>query len=94
MDHLTTLEERIGHYFPELLVDDYDWIRDPFTKVPFSAGQFTLREEEELTDITEYTYAFLFSFSKTWLFCLDILEFDILASVISLRILVYSEMID
>ena len=51
MDHLTTLEERIGHYFPELLVDDYDWIRDPFTKVPFSAGQFTLREEEELTDI-------------------------------------------
>ena len=51
LDHLTTLKERIGHYFPELLVEDYEWIKDPFTKVLFSAGQFTLREEEELTEI-------------------------------------------
>ena len=51
LDHLTTLQERIDHYFPELIVDDYDWIRNPFTKEPSSVGQLSLREEEELTEL-------------------------------------------
>ena len=52
LDHLITLQERIDQYFPELIVDDYDWIRNPFTKVPSSVGQFSLREEEELTELS------------------------------------------
>ena len=33
-----------------MLVEDYDWVRNPFIEV-VSKGQLTLKEEEELTDI-------------------------------------------
>ena len=46
-----TLQEKIEYYFPVLLVEDYDWVRNPFIEV-VSKGQLTLKEEEEeLTDI-------------------------------------------
>ncbi|GFT10364.1 SCAN domain-containing protein 3 [Trichonephila clavipes] len=30
VDHLTTLEERIIHYFPKLDIKKFDWVRNPF----------------------------------------------------------------
>ena len=50
LQHLTSLQEKIEYYFPVLLVEDYDWVRNPFIEV-VSKGQLTLKEEEELTDI-------------------------------------------
>ena len=49
LQHLTSLQEKIEYYFPVLLVEDYDWVRNPFIEV-VSKGQLTLKEEE-LTDI-------------------------------------------
>ena len=51
LDHLTSLQEKIDYYFPALLVEDYDWVRNPFIEVQSRTGQFTLKEEEELTEI-------------------------------------------
>ena len=51
LDHLTSLQGRIDHYFPTLSIEDYDWVRDPFLEILSREGIFTLREEEELTDI-------------------------------------------
>ena len=50
LDHLTSLQGRIDHYFPTLSIEDYDWVRDPFLEILSREGIFTLREEE-LTDI-------------------------------------------
>ena len=51
LDHLTSLQGRIDHYFPTLSIEDYDWVRDPFLEILSREGIFTLRKEEELTDI-------------------------------------------
>ena len=51
LDHLTSLQGRIDHYFPTLSFEDYDWVRNPFLEILSKEGIFTLREEEELTDI-------------------------------------------
>ena len=51
LDHLTSLQGRIYHYFPTLSTEDYDWARNPFLEILSREGIFTLREEEELTDI-------------------------------------------
>ena len=51
LDHLTSLQGRIDHYFPTLSIEDYDWVRNPFLEILSREGIFTLREEEELTDI-------------------------------------------
>ena len=51
LDHLTSLQGRIDHYFPTLSIEDYDWVRNPFLEILSRQGMFTLREEEELTDI-------------------------------------------
>ena len=50
-DHLTSLQGRIDHYFSTLSIEDYDWVRNPFLEILSREGIFTLREEEELTDI-------------------------------------------
>ena len=50
LQHLTSLQEKIEYYFPVLLVEDYDLVRNPFIAVA-SKGQMILKEEEELTDI-------------------------------------------
>ena len=48
LQHLTSLQEKIEYYFPVLLVEDYEWVRNPSIEV-VSKGQLTLKEE--LTDI-------------------------------------------
>ena len=29
-EHITTLQDKIQHYFPNLHIEDYDWVRNPF----------------------------------------------------------------
>ncbi|GFS73024.1 SCAN domain-containing protein 3 [Trichonephila clavipes] len=48
VDHLTTLEERIIHYFPKLDIKKFDWVRNPFLITYTSVFDLTLNEEEEL----------------------------------------------
>ncbi|GFU40227.1 SCAN domain-containing protein 3 [Trichonephila clavipes] len=48
IDHLTTLEERIIHYFPKLDIKKFDWVRNPFLITYTSIFDLTLNEEEEL----------------------------------------------
>ena len=48
IDHLTTLEERIIHYFPKLDIKKFDWVRNPFLITDTSVFDLTLNEEEEL----------------------------------------------
>ncbi|GFV63861.1 SCAN domain-containing protein 3 [Trichonephila clavipes] len=49
VDHLTTLEERIIHYFPKLDIKKFDWVRNPFLITYTSVFDLTLNEEEELS---------------------------------------------
>ncbi|GFX42209.1 hypothetical protein TNCV_849661 [Trichonephila clavipes] len=49
VDHLTTLEEIIIHYFPKLDIKKFDWIRNPFLITYTSVFDLTLNEEEELS---------------------------------------------
>jgi len=52
LNHLDSLQEKVGHYFPSLSIESYDWVRNPFVEVPSSLDQFTIEEEEELSDIS------------------------------------------
>lgn len=47
-NHLTSLHEEISHYFPEILIESYDWIRNPFVE---STHDLNLSEEKELFSI-------------------------------------------
>ncbi|GFU72574.1 zinc finger BED domain-containing protein 5 [Trichonephila clavipes] len=49
VDPLTTLEERIIHYFPKLDIKKFDWVRNPFLITYTSVFDLTLNEEEELS---------------------------------------------
>ncbi|KAM4808386.1 zinc finger BED domain-containing protein 5-like [Rhinophrynus dorsalis] len=49
IDHLTLLGEKVHHYFPNVEIKDYDWIRNPFHST--AMGNFSLIEEEELAEI-------------------------------------------
>ena len=49
--HLSYLEEKINDYFPELSIDFYDWIRNPFIEYPPDKINLNLTEEEELIEI-------------------------------------------
>jgi hypothetical protein len=49
-DHLGVLHQKIGHYFPSLSTEKYDWVRNPF--ISASSDQLTIVEEEELSDIS------------------------------------------
>ena len=51
-DHLTTLGERIDHYFPSLSSESYDWVRDPFAQTASNTNILTLKEEEELAELS------------------------------------------
>lgn len=51
-DHLNTLGERIDHYFPSLSSEHYDWVRDPFAQTASKTNILTLKEEEELADLS------------------------------------------
>lgn len=52
IDHLTTLEERIIHYFPNLDIKKFDWVRNPFVITNTSVFELTLNEEEELISLS------------------------------------------
>jgi len=45
---LTTLEERIIHYFPKSDIKKFDWVRNPFLITDTSVFDSTLNEEKEL----------------------------------------------
>ena len=45
--HLELLEEKIAKYFPELNIENYDCIRNPFAAGDRSNYHFSLTEEEE-----------------------------------------------
>ncbi|XP_053545292.1 zinc finger BED domain-containing protein 5-like [Bombina bombina] len=49
VDHLTLLGEKVQHYFPNVEIQDYDWIRNPFLTT--ATRDFSLIEEEELADL-------------------------------------------
>lgn len=50
-EHLESLEKNIEKYFPNICVENYDWLRNPFIPDPSNKLQLSLCEEEELTDI-------------------------------------------
>jgi hypothetical protein len=50
LNHLDALHNQISHCFPSLVVEEYDWIRNPFVAIHPSI-QLSLEEEEELIDI-------------------------------------------
>ncbi|GFU69637.1 SCAN domain-containing protein 3 [Trichonephila clavipes] len=59
VDHLTTLEERIIHYFPKLDIKKFDWVRNPFLITYTSVFDLTLNEEEELILLSNNRYFIL-----------------------------------
>ncbi|KAL7646078.1 UNVERIFIED_CONTAM: hypothetical protein RMT77_002979 [Armadillidium vulgare] len=48
VSHLTALDESIDRYFPSLITEEYDWIRNPFINVSSNIG-LQLCEEELAT---------------------------------------------
>ena len=48
-DHLILLQNKINNYFPDLEIQDYDWIRNPF--ISTDTRNLSLVEEEELAEI-------------------------------------------
>lgn len=51
VSHLTALDESIDKYFPSLITEEYDWIRNPFINVSSNIG-LQLCEEEELATMS------------------------------------------
>lgn len=51
IEHLSTLEEKLNHYFPSLNTAQYDWIRNPFVETT-TEFNLTLTEEEELAGVS------------------------------------------
>ncbi|KAL7643676.1 UNVERIFIED_CONTAM: hypothetical protein RMT77_005659 [Armadillidium vulgare] len=51
VSHLTALDESIDRYFPSLITEEYDWIRNPFINVSSNIG-LQLWEEEELATMS------------------------------------------
>ena len=49
-EHLSSLERR-DNYFPDISIEKYDWLRNPFIEVSSADSEFTNAEEEELIDI-------------------------------------------
>ena len=49
IDHLILLQNKINNCFPNLEVQDYDWIRNPF--ISTDTRNFSLVKEEELAEI-------------------------------------------
>lgn len=52
-EHLTSLGTQICHYFPDISIDSFDWIRNPFVELLSSPNKLELnyKEEEELIEI-------------------------------------------
>ncbi|OAF67611.1 hypothetical protein A3Q56_04665, partial [Intoshia linei] len=48
VNHLTDLQGKLHHYFPNINTKDYDWMINPFISIPKNAS---LIEEEEFIDI-------------------------------------------
>ena len=51
VDHLTTLEDNLNHYFPSINTNQCDWIRNPFMDFSTEDAGLSLTEEEELANI-------------------------------------------
>lgn len=49
VDHLTVFGEKINHYFPNIEIQNYDWIRNSFLAT--ATINLLLTEEEELAEI-------------------------------------------
>ena len=49
INHLILLQNKINNYFPNLEIQDCDWIRNPF--ISTDTRNLSLVEEEELTEI-------------------------------------------
>ena len=54
IDHLTTLEERIIHYFTKLDIKKFDWVHNPVLITDTSVFDLTLNEEQELILPSKY----------------------------------------
>ncbi|CAI6363212.1 unnamed protein product [Macrosiphum euphorbiae] len=46
------IRRKITKSFPELNIEKYDWIRNPFSTINMSSYEFTLKEEEEFITLT------------------------------------------
>jgi len=49
MSTLTSLQSAIHHYFPSLLIDEYDWVINPFGS--YETSNLSCEEEEELIEL-------------------------------------------
>lgn len=50
-DHLSSLERQIDHYFPDIAIEKYDWLRNPFIEESNTDVELTYNEQEELIEI-------------------------------------------
>jgi len=50
-EHLSSLEQQIDYYFPDIATEKYDWLRNPFIEASSTNVELTHVEEEELIDI-------------------------------------------
>ena len=51
IEHLTIQQDKIQHYFPNISIENYDWVRNPFVFGASNNVQLSIKEEEEFTDI-------------------------------------------
>ncbi len=70
-NHLKELRNKIEHYFPCILTQGYEWVRNPYSEFAIQPGNLTLREEEELSELQtdrtlEKTFTEL-SLDKFWM---------------------------
>ncbi|XP_068228168.1 zinc finger BED domain-containing protein 5-like [Palaemon carinicauda] len=50
-EHLAVREKQLQHYFPDICIENYDWIRNPFVASISTQYQLTLMEEEQLVEL-------------------------------------------
>ena len=50
-DHLSSLERQIDYYFPDIAIETYDWLRNPFTEASNTDMELSHAEEEEMIEI-------------------------------------------
>ena len=69
--HLEELQIKIEHYFPSLSIQEFDWVRDPFSECSTHPNNLNLREEEKLCVLqSDHTLKMRFtdlSLDKFWI---------------------------
>lgn len=53
LNHLTALEDSMAQYFPNISVNKYDWVRNPYATLSESTADLSLEKGEQLAEIQE-----------------------------------------